>query len=248
MRIRSNLLKHYMIPEFIAAFLLCLPQSIFAYDFNTWSHGASGYNNAIEKATIERDPLILYFQTDESTWSKKMNDRYLASNDVATFLSSIPKVEINPERGADEKALAREYDVTGYPTFLVFVPSTKMKPQSINPFRQGGDWTTGEFIYAIILRLVDQYDHGGYEWFKGGQYDEAIRYFDKSVSLDPEDAYAYYMRGIIYHTIASRDGNMELLKKAEINYMKSLTIDLDQPEIIEELEKLQKAMKQKGVK
>jgi len=221
---------------------------MFAYDFYSWSHGASGYNSAIEKATNERNPLILYFHTDGSTRSKKMNDRYLASNDVASFLSSIPKVEINPERGADEKALATKYNVKGYPSFLILVPSAKMKPQRVYPFREGGDWTTAEFIHDIISRLVGQYNHGGYAWYKGGQYDEAIRYFDKAISLDPEDAYAYYMRGIIYHTVASRDGNTDFLKEAELNYMKSLTIDLDQPECMTELEKLQKAMEQLGVR
>lgn len=248
MRAGGTSLKHYMILVFAAAVLLLLPHSIFAYDFQNWSHGASGYTDAIKKAANERDPLILYFHTEGSSWSKEMNERYLASDDVAAFLSSIPKVEINPDRGADEKALAREYHVKGYPLFLVFVPSVKMEPQSINPFRQGGDWTTGEFIYAIISRLVNQYNHGGYEWFKGGRFNEAVRYFDKAINLDPDDAYAYYMKGIIYHTIGSRDGNMAFLKEAELNYMKSLTIDLDQPEVMKELEKLQKAMKELGVK
>ena len=248
MKTRNTTLKHYMIPGLVLAVLLCLPQSIFAYDFYNWSHGASGYNNAIEKATSEENPLILYFHTDGCSWSKKMNDRYLASNDVASFLSDIPKVEINPERGADEKALETKHNVKVYPSFLVFIPSAKMKPQGLYPFREGGDWTTAEFIHAIKSRLVGQYNHGGYAFYKGRQYEEAIRYFDKSVSLDPEDAYAYYMRGIIYHTVAYRDRNTDFLKKAELNYMKSLTIDLDQPECKAELEKLRKTMEQMGVK
>jgi tetratricopeptide (TPR) repeat protein len=237
-----------MIPCFVLAVLLCLSHTIFAYDFYNWSHGASGYISAIKKATNEQNPLILYFHTDWSNLSQKMNDRYLASRDVASFLSNIPKVEINPDRGADEKVLATKYDVKGYPTFLVFVPSAKMKPQRVYPFRQDGDWATSEFIHVITSRLVGQYNHGGYAWYKGGRYDEAIRYFDKSISLDPEDAYAYYMRGIIYHTIASRDGNTDFLKEAELNYMKSLTIDLDQPECMAELEKLQNAMEQMGLR
>ncbi|MBW2636237.1 MAG: tetratricopeptide repeat protein [Deltaproteobacteria bacterium] len=248
MKARNTSLKHYMIPGLVLAILLCLPQSTLAYDFHAWSHGASGYDDTIGQATIEEMPLILYFHTDGCSWSKKMNDRYLASNDVVSFLSSIPKVEINPDRGADEKALAMKYNVKEYPSFLVFVPTVKVKPQRVYPFRQGGDWTTGEFIHAITSRLAGQYDHGGYAWYKGSQYDKAIRCFDRSIGLDPEDAYAYYMRGIIYHTVACQDRNTDLLKKAEINYMKSLTIDLDQPECMAELEKLQKAMEQMGLR
>ena len=92
--------------------------SLSANDFYGWHHGASGYSDAIQEAKYEEQPLIIYFHIEKCKWCKEMNDNYLASYEADEFLSDIPKVEINPDKGADENALTRQYNITGYPSFL----------------------------------------------------------------------------------------------------------------------------------
>lgn len=67
-----------------------------------------------------------------------MNTEYLAEYDVSDFLSDIPKVEISPEQGDDEKALTDQYKVTGFPSFFVSVPSIDAGTERVYPFKKGG--------------------------------------------------------------------------------------------------------------
>ena len=206
-------------------FVLFIPNKILADDFLDWSHGAVGYHDAMQEATNEEKPLILYFHTDWCKWSKKMNKDYLASYDVTDFLQNIPKVEINPEKGAEEEALSKKYNVTGFPSFLVSVPSVDSKAVRLYPFRKGSDWTTDEFIDAIKANVVNQYNKKGYSCYQRKQYEEAIRYYEMAISYDPEDVYAYYGKGIVNHTVAYKNRDTSLLEEAETNYLKALDID-----------------------
>ena len=146
--------------------VLFIPNRIMAYDFDGWSHGASGHNNAIQEARSEEKPFILYFHTAWCKWSKKMNHYYLDSYNVKGFLEDIPKVEINPDRGADEKALCRKYRVTGYPFFLVTVPAIENKTTRLYPFKKYADWTTDELIRAIGKKIGAVYNKRGFSCYQ----------------------------------------------------------------------------------
>ena len=80
-----------------------------SYDFSDWEHGASGHRNALASAKEEERPLIVYCHTEWCKWSKKMNREYLASYEVSEYLSDIPKVEINPEKGRRRKNYVNKY-------------------------------------------------------------------------------------------------------------------------------------------
>ena len=227
---------------------LVLPNIILAYDSYGWSHGASGYHDAMQEAKNEGKPLILYFNVDWCKWCKRMNNNYLDSYTVDDFLQDIPKVEINPEKGTDEESLARKYNVTGYPTFLVSVPSADSNEVRIYPFKKGTDWTTDEFIDAIRAKLVNIYNKKGYSCFQRKQYEDAIKYYEKAIRFDPEDAYAYYGKGIVHHTVAYRNRDTGLLEEAETDYLKALERDPSHSGSKKELEKLRRAKEKMGIR
>lgn len=248
MKIRVVSLKNGIICGVSLFVVLFTPNRILAYDFSGWSHGASGYNDVIQEAKNEDKPLILYFHTEWCKWSKKMNNNYLASNNVKDFLRGIPKMEINPDKGADEKALSKKYNVTGYPSFLVSVPSVDSKTARLYPFKKGTDWTTVEFINAIRTKLVNLYNKKGYLCYKRKQYKEAINYYEMAISFDPENTYAYYGKGIVHHTVAYKNQDTRLLEEAETNYLKALKIDPSHPGSKKELERLRRTMEKMSIR
>lgn len=248
MKIRVVSLKSGIICGVFLFIVLFIPNRILAYDFSIWSHGASGYNDAIQEAKNEGKPLILYFHTEWCKWSKKMNNDYLASYNVKDFLRDIPKVEINPDKGADEKALTKKYNVTGYPSFFVSVPSVDSKTERLYPLKEGTDWTTDEFINALRAKLVNLYNKKGYSCYQRKQYEEAIKYYEMAISFDPEDAYAYYGKGIVHHIVAYKNRDTSLLEEAETNYLKALEIDSSHQGSKKELEKLRKTMEKMGIR
>jgi tetratricopeptide (TPR) repeat protein len=219
-----------------------------AFHFAGWSHGASGYENAVEEARDQGEPIVLYFHT---TWCKKsirMNNQYLRAYEVEEFLSNIPRVEINPDRGRAEKALKKKYNITGYPTFLVFVPSANAKPQRIWPFYKKKDWTREEFIGAVKSRIAGQYNREGFGCFNTKRYEDAIKYYEKALDFDPDNAYAHYGMGIVYHTEALNNKDQDLLEEAESSYLKALEIDPEHKASKKELKKLQKTMEKLGLR
>jgi tetratricopeptide (TPR) repeat protein len=248
MKIKVVSLKEVIICGVFLLIVLLIPYRVVAYDFYGWSHGASGYNDAIQAAINEDKPLILYFHTEWCKWSKKMNDDYLASYDVTYMLDDIQKVEINPDKGADEKALVRKYNVTGYPSFLVSVPSIDSNSERLYPFEKGTDWTTDEFIDAIRSTLVNLYNKKGYSCYQRKQYDEAIKYYEMAISFDPEDAYAYYGKGVVHHTVAYQNRDTGLLEEAETDYLRALEIDPSHPGCKKGLKQLRITMEKLGIR
>lgn len=215
-----------------------------AYEFSDWEHGASGYNRAVAKAQEEEKPLIVYFRTSWCRWCKKMNNDYLASREVEHYLSTLAKVEINTDKGADEKALCNQYGVKGYPSFIVVIPSFNSKAKKIYPFLKSGNMTTGEFVQSIKNHIAYQYNNKGYLCVKNKEYESAMKYYKMTLDFDPENAYAYYGLGMSYHSIAYNKKDRELLKKAEENYLRALEIDPKHQESKKELEKLRAIMVQ----
>ena len=148
--------------------LLILLQSLVACrmgpssDFPDWEHGASGHSHAFSWAEEEGLPLIVYFHTDWCGWCKKMDSDYLATEQMKAFLEGIPKVEINPDKGAAEKALAEKtYGVTGYPYFVVYLPGYDSKPYRLHPFRRNRHLSVDQFIQSIEKRIAYEYDRKG---------------------------------------------------------------------------------------
>jgi thiol-disulfide isomerase/thioredoxin len=163
MNVKSGYLRGFL---WVTIFILL--QSLTAcnmgssYDFPDWEHGASGHSNALSWAEDEGLPLIVYFHTDWCGWCKKLDAEYLATAQMQEFLEGIPKVEINPDKGAAEKALAeRKYRVTGYPYLVVYLPAYESEPYRLHPFRRNGHLSVDQFIRNIEERIAYEYDGRG---------------------------------------------------------------------------------------
>ena len=218
---------------------------ILAYDFSDWYHGASGYEDALDEVIGEEKPLILYFHSESCKWCKKLDNEYLASYEVDQFISNIPKVEISSAEEAPEKVLYDKYGVSGVPSFFVLIPSMDSKPaKSIFPFKKGNHMTPDEFISAIKKRITNKYNNKGYSLFKNKQYEETLKYYKMTLNFDPENVYAYYAMGLVYHTISYNQKNSDLLENAKENYSKALKIDPNHEESIKGLENLRKSKSQ----
>lgn len=196
-----------------------------AFDFYGWSHGAYGHRDIVEAARVYETPVIVYFNTEWCPWCKKLNERYLNSYEVKDFLHNIEKVEINPEKGPAEKSLGDQYGLTGYPTFLVYVPALNSRPQRLYPFKKTRDWTPSEFVQKIKQKIAYIYSTKGFSYNKSGQHDKALSYYEKALSYDPENIYASYNIALSYHTLANQQSDFQLISKAREYYQKTLEYD-----------------------
>jgi tetratricopeptide (TPR) repeat protein len=214
-----------------------------ASSFSDWHHGAAGYERAYREALAEETPLLLYFHTEWCRWSKKMDRKYIDSYEVSHFLSGIPKAEINPDEGTPEETITKKHGVTGYPKFLVLVPSYGTAAKSLYPFRKGGDWTASEFVDRIKTSIADAYNNKGHSHLKSGSYEKAVDCFQKTLSWDPENSYAYYGTGHCYYQMGYRNRDIELLREANTNYEKALEQNPNDAGARRELPQLEKLLK-----
>ncbi|UCF83132.1 MAG: tetratricopeptide repeat protein [Desulfobacteraceae bacterium] len=215
---------------------------ILAYDFSDWYHGAPGYEAALNDAMNEEKPLVLYFHRESCKWCKKLNSEYLASYDVGQFLSEIPRVEFSSAKEDLEKALYDKYGVTGVPAFFVLIPALDSKPDKrISPFSKNKHMATHEFINAIKRRITYKYNNKGLSLYKEKQYEKALKYYEMTLNFDPENVYAYYAAGIVYHTIGYDQKDPTFIEKAKENYSKALEIDPNHEGSRKGLENLQES-------
>jgi thiol:disulfide interchange protein len=103
----------------------------------SWYSGAGEYVTAMDEHRSMQTPLLVYFYTGWCPYCKKLDQEILPSEEVAQFMRSVTKVRINPEAGPDEKALADQFGVKGYPSVFVF-PANSDAPIKIYPFKKVG--------------------------------------------------------------------------------------------------------------
>jgi hypothetical protein len=113
-----------------------------------WFKGAEGYERAILEREKRDAPLIVYFHTDWCTWCRRLDEEFLAHDDVAGWLNRAQRVEINPEHGDAELALAREFGIRGYPGLFVLRPGSD-DPRRVHPFRRGRTISTSQFLSEL---------------------------------------------------------------------------------------------------
>jgi len=123
-----------------AAFFATTQLSRFAVDASLpqWHEDASGYQKALAQQRTSGKPIALFFHTDWCANCKKLRENVLATATFNQYLNGVIAVKINPEKGHAEKQLANDYEVMGYPTFLMInSPNDKANPvyrtQNISP-------------------------------------------------------------------------------------------------------------------
>lgn len=87
-----------------------------------WYYDREGYEKGIRRQKEKKVPIFLYFHAVWCPVCTKFNEGTFASPQVQKFLAPFVKVKIDAEQ---EKDLASQYKVTGYPTFIVLSPAGK---------------------------------------------------------------------------------------------------------------------------
>ena len=101
---------------------LVITGQVLAYDFFYWDRGATGHESALYGAELSEKPLILYFHVQGCGWCEELNNTYLATEKLESFLLEMYKVEIDPDRGEDEKALHHNMELRDSPPFSSLYP------------------------------------------------------------------------------------------------------------------------------
>jgi thiol:disulfide interchange protein len=116
---------------------------------HSWYSGAGEYVTAMDAHRSMQTPLLVYFYTGWCPYCKKLDQEILPTEEVAQFMRSVNKVRINPEAGPDERALADQFGVRGYPSIFI-IPSNSDAPIKVYPFKKVGETfvaaTPSEFI------------------------------------------------------------------------------------------------------
>jgi thiol-disulfide isomerase/thioredoxin len=138
----------------IALLLACLPTArssaaptLPKASWEGWLHGAAGYARAVELQQQLNVPLVVYFYADRCPYCRTLDSQYLPSAPVQDYLRSVVKVRINPEQGVAERALAKRYGVTGYPSFFV-MRNPAARPVKVSPFRRVSNLTPTQLANA----------------------------------------------------------------------------------------------------
>ena len=113
-----------------------------------WFEGAVGYERALVERSRRAAPLIVYFHTDWCAYCRRFDEEFLANEPVGDWLSRALRVEINPESGDAELALARRFGIRGYPGFFVVRPDSE-EAVRVHPFRRGQTISTKQFLSEL---------------------------------------------------------------------------------------------------
>ena len=104
----------------------------------TWYEGAGGLERALAEARGGGFPLAVYFYLDGSPECRQLKHEVLDARPVVDFFRGFVKVEINPEGGVEERAVADAYGAQTYPAVFV-LPKADLPPQEISRWQMQAD-------------------------------------------------------------------------------------------------------------
>ena len=114
-----------------------------------WHENATGYQQALQEQSRSGKPLALFFHTDWCANCKQLRKEVLVSAPFNQFLPNVIPVKIDPESGPSEKAIADQFGVVGYPTFLL----VSTNPRRIVPVTRTSHVKPEEFVQACRKAL-----------------------------------------------------------------------------------------------
>ena len=227
----------------------CLSQAAEPVDpYVTWLHGAVGYQEGMDKATKEDQPLILCFHTKDCQWGKRFKEEYLSNPAVKTYLDTLIRVEIDPNTGEFEKSITDEdYSIAHFPMIVVTVPSFGVKATKLNPFRKKDeDLKPEQFLMAVRQAIADLYNEKAFSFDKTGEFDKAVKYLNMALSHDPDNAYAHSALGTCYVALARQKNDLGLLKQAEEHFGKAAQLNPKDEQARKGLTAVREALKKAG--
>ncbi|HKY30829.1 MAG TPA: thioredoxin domain-containing protein [Pyrinomonadaceae bacterium] len=112
-----------------------------------WLEGADGYERAVQLQKELNVPLVVYFWAGWCPYCQALDSKYLPTKPVQEYLREVVKVRIYPEEGPAERALAKQYNVRGYPSFFI-IRNSSARPVKVHPFRNSKNLTPEQFAEA----------------------------------------------------------------------------------------------------
>ena len=110
---------------FIAIFSL-----LFTFSLSAWDEGADSYDSIKVRAKTSEVPFIVYVRVDWCPWCKKLDSLLQESAFDQLFYGKLA-VKINPDNSPEEKMIAKNLGVTGYPSMFVIMPDGSKSKLSI---------------------------------------------------------------------------------------------------------------------
>jgi thiol-disulfide isomerase/thioredoxin len=194
-----------------------------ASDTYDWHEGADGYAEVLAKAKEGDRPFLLLFSADWCGYCKRLKKHYLDVSPFEDLVADYLRVEIEPERGAPERAVAKAYGVTGYPTFLVLF-ADQAKPYRISPFSKGGDRTPEELTDDLKEALAWSYCTRGVSFWQGREHRRSLPFFEAALALLPDYPWARYGLGVAQWRTGQAEKDAGLLHKGEANLARALEL------------------------
>lgn len=111
--------------------------------FASWLRGAPGYAKAQQLVASTPRPMVVYFHSSHCRYSVAFEEQVLPHPALASILSGVLHVEIDPTSGDGERTVAEQYGVTGFPTFVLVGPGGGSKV--IPAFYETGPVTADDF-------------------------------------------------------------------------------------------------------
>jgi len=146
----KNLIRFSIITLFFAFSAWIQAQTVGSSQLeDRWLNGAPGYERAVQLQRELKVPMVVYFYTDWCPYCRSLDSQYFPAAQVRNYLQGVVKVRINPEHGRQERQLATQFGVTGYPSIFVLrnLSSLALK---VHPFRQGApNLTPAQFAQAM---------------------------------------------------------------------------------------------------
>jgi len=84
----------------------------------SWYEDSAGYQYTVRRQRSDGGPVLIYFRTDWCPHCRTL-DQLLESREVTSRLKDYLKVRINPEHGAAERRLEKDYGSRGYPALFL---------------------------------------------------------------------------------------------------------------------------------
>lgn len=110
----------------------------------TWGDGLEGYIQSTREQQSSGKPMAMFFYTDWCSNCKELRENILASNEVRQAMEAFHPVKVNPEASPANQALANQFGVIGYPTFLVIQPDG-----AVSPIRRTAGIVPAQFVEQL---------------------------------------------------------------------------------------------------
>lgn len=127
---------------------------------SSWFEGANGFDRGLTRARDKNQAVLVYFYADWCGYCRQLEAEILNRAVVEEYTKYLVKIKVNPEAGAAERALARTYGVTGYPSVLVH-PAGLGTPKKIRGMtRKSGSWrplATRDYVESLAAATGERF-------------------------------------------------------------------------------------------